>query len=110
MDYSELTGAEFSLAVAKKWLPEKQHKYLKIKRCIHDGEYLDYLCVTLDFENNPTDAWPIILENKINIEHLVISKLSQAEDSLNMANQYIDKNPLRAAMIVYLMMGDDDGR
>ncbi len=107
MDYSELTGVELSLAVAKKWLPEKQHKYLKIKRCIHDGEYLDYLCVTFDFENNPTDAWPIILENKIDINFL---KCEPHTALASNGDYYIrGKNPLRAAMIVYLMMGDDDG-
>ncbi len=64
--------------------------------------------------NNPSDAWPIILEYKIGID---TSGIKGDEDRLWWAeltfdvygdNHYAeDKNPLRAAMIVYLMMGDE---
>ncbi len=59
---------------------------------------------TWDFCNNPSDAWPIILENKINIAFAASSDESQAN-----AGYYccIDKNPLRAAMIVYLMLEEE---
>ena len=55
--------------------------------------------------NNPSDAWPIILENKISIFPTSIDDGRwQAEHALTGA--FKDKNPLRAAMIVFLMMQD----
>jgi len=51
--------------------------------------------------NNPSDAWPIILENDIIIEPRK-SNTSLAYIKGDAPNE--DKNPLRAAMIVYLEM------
>ena len=53
--------------------------------------------------NNSSDAWSIILENKISIEfryHKSLNPIAKrfGSNSHNIA----DKNPLRAAMIVYL--------
>ena len=59
-----------------------------------------------DYCNNPSDAFPIILQNKIT----VFSPNCTHDDGLWMAE--LDEwhsfcaNPLRAAMIVYLMMQD----
>lgn len=54
--------------------------------------------------NSPSDAWPIILENKITI----FSPNDTHDDSLWMAeldeSHMFSANPLRAAMIVFLMM------
>tara|TARA_S200002703_G_scaffold101771_1_gene88200 strand:+ start:1736 stop:2089 length:354 start_codon:yes stop_codon:yes gene_type:complete len=66
-------------------------------------------CITEQFEfnpcNNPSDAWPIIAENKINLfleeSFCTAAKLGESE-SEDICVQH--KNPLRAAMIVYLMM------
>lgn len=62
--------------------------------------------------NNPSDAWPIILENEINIEKnsknteywrsVTWEQINGCE--FKTINQHTDKNPLRAAMIVYLMI------
>mgnify|MGYP001073356582 CR=1 FL=1 len=52
--------------------------------------------------NNPADAWPIIVENKINID-FQYGSWPTAEYSEYI---YTDENPLRAAMIVFLMMQD----
>ncbi len=57
-----------------------------------------------DYCNNPLGAWPIILENKINIAFAASSDESQASAGFYCC---MDKNPLRAAMIVYLMMEDE---
>ena len=57
----------------------------------------------IDYCNNPSEAWPIIIKNSIVIE--------PRENKSSLA--YLkgdapceDKNPLRAAMIVYLMMNE----
>lgn len=63
--------------------------------------------------NNPSDAWPIILENNIELSPLyrgdwcasAISEYTYEEEPVyNIQTQAVDTNPLRAAMIVYLMM------
>lgn len=59
----------------------------------------------LDYCNNPADAWPIIVGSKIGVREY---------DGWWEARTYIpehaicDKNPLRAAMIVFLMMQESE--
>lgn len=66
-----------------------------------------------DYCNNPADAWPIILENGINIftDMIPHGLLGQARVSViddgRIGSECLiakDKNPLRAAMIVFLML------
>lgn len=55
----------------------------------------------LDYCNNPADAWLVIIENEIGINKLKCEKFWIADKS----GGYVrDENPLRAAMIVFLMM------
>ncbi len=62
---------------------------------------------TKDYCNNPSDAWPIIAENKINIDFRDSLKAGpMAKLSRGNGIYAVDKNPLRAAMIVFLMMKD----
>ena len=56
---------------------------------------------TFDYCNNPSDAWPIIVENGISLS---AGSTGTTWNAVWFYNQYRDKNPLRAAMIVYLMM------
>ncbi|MGP2833579.1 phage protein NinX family protein [Serratia nevei] len=65
-----------------------------------------------DYCNNPSDAWPIIVENKINIEWHEWKGGEFKPYALNnetMKSSYDDK-PLRAAMIVFLMMKDAESK
>ena len=59
--------------------------------------------VEVDYCNNPSDAWPIILDNKISIVNNygwgAYHNMSGIESSMHV-------NPLVAAMTVYLMMKD----
>ena len=58
--------------------------------------------VIVDYCNNPSYAWPIILESKIAIEPVVcFGDLWQANIK---HHKEVCGNPLRAAMIVYLEM------
>ena len=57
--------------------------------------------------NNPADAWPIIVENKIWLREMYgIWDSKGFPDERHPFNQvgWKDKNPLRAAMIAFLMM------
>lgn len=75
----------------------------------------------MDWCNNPADAWPIIVENGISLIKCTVGsgywsaeiitdiddltdKLFQCQSSFD----YQDANPLRAAMIVFLMMKDGE--
>ena len=65
--------------------------------------------------NNPSDAWPIIHGNDIMLNPNCADELWKAEQGFrekpsgfyDVATAY-NKNPLRAAMIVYLMMKDEE--
>ena len=68
-----------------------------------------------DICNNPSDALPIIFENGISVcspEHCLTPDEWWAEKHFHCASisslKCKDKNPLRAAMIVYLMMKDEE--
>ena len=53
---------------------------------------------------DPLDSWTIITENKIAIQPRATSDEWFSFSTCENEFEYIDKNPLRAAMIVYLMM------
>lgn len=52
--------------------------------------------------NNPSDAWPIIIESKIGIAH--VNGTWMASSVVAGYDEHHNDNPLRAAMIVFLMM------
>ena len=63
----------------------------------------------LDYCNNPSDAWPIIVDNKIGVsphgEKWMANNFNPSSvGSYQVQTMSYDKNPLRAAMIVFLMM------
>ena len=58
--------------------------------------------------NNPADAWPIITGSMISIRPVGNDgKLWEASGMDGMKADY-DKNPLRAAMVAFLMMKDNE--
>jgi hypothetical protein len=61
-----------------------------------------------DYCNNPVDAWPIIVNNSISLECIVVNrheKTWRAQFKTAYVKHRVNhKNPLRAAMIVFLMM------
>ena len=96
MNYSDLTDFEINKLVAEALGYQD----------ISGGTYVSSYC------NSPSDAWPIILENKIDI--VIDPPVSTAyEDAVDVLSEswsdsmYAESNnPLRAAMIVYLMMNE----
>lgn len=61
--------------------------------------------------NNPADAWPIVVGNDISLECVIVNKHQKTWRALfkpsYVKHKVNDKNPLRAAMIVFLMMQED---
>lgn len=56
----------------------------------------------LNYCNNPSDAWPIIIENNISTVFMCDDWECHALENGDEAFNTIDENALRAAMIVYL--------
>ncbi|EOV9009448.1 MULTISPECIES: phage protein NinX family protein [Cronobacter] len=104
MEYSKLSDFEINLKVAHiilgsgnyDWSPEKKEVYLA---GIDGGVFLPN--GYFDPCNNPADAWPIIVENKISISNGGAERWTANDVGID--NLYKDKNPLRAAMIVFLL-------
>ena len=74
-------------------------------KCGNEGSPGFAIVEVKDYCNNPSDAWPIIKTNHINIgwagdEEWFARTVHTAK--------VFDVNPLRAAMVVYLMMKDGE--
>ncbi|ECE8469991.1 DUF2591 domain-containing protein [Salmonella enterica subsp. enterica serovar London] len=120
MDYSQLRDFEINLKIAHillgknnyDWDPEKKEVYLA---GIDGGEFLP--CGYFDPCNRAADAYPIITENKISTMWMTAEKewcawsggdLEEGcwEWENNPDYYFCGESPLRAAMIVFLMMQD----
>ena len=104
MNYEEMSDFEINKQVAinrggyQGHVEHMQHGVKESDRASHG-----LLFTERDYCNNPSDAWPIILANRINVY------ASEGPDFMPwMAGcggfMVSNKNPLRAAMIVFLMM------
>lgn len=114
MDYESLSDFEVNKAVAEA-LGERlynngasgaaNHVAIKFTRAIggavHYNPFLE-----VDYCNNPSDAWPAIVENRINIIAEWPDKgwYCNVTPTVATIKYHSDDNPLRAAMIVFLKM------
>lgn len=129
MDYESVSDFEINKAVAESVFPddaiittnvngyppkfindEKGKKaFYEIDKMLNPEKYKDSvinirsrgMSFVRDFCNNPSDAWPIIMKNKITVGPQENDIWGAFDTSVE--NTYDDKNPLRAAMIVFLM-------
>lgn len=112
MDYSKLSDQQINAAVAKKFperfmFDDEGNPYSLEPDCAATYTGSDFDEVEFDPCNNPADAWPIILCNRITL--MPASKgdkwMAQAFDH---AIADVSTNPLRSAMIVFLMMQESE--
>lgn len=101
-DYSKMSDFEINKAVASFIYSKSQTKTPYNHRPDVQVFHLNGTNEFFDYCNNPADAWPIIVENRIRINPILYTKW-MAEDYLEDVSS-CDENPLRAAMIVFLMM------
>jgi len=101
MDYSKLSDRDIDALVLQK-THGNQSKDKDIMRAWLRGGF--------KYTTNPADAWPILVENNIS---LILDNPSSPMATSNCVGWYSDEeppihasnqNPLRAAMIVFLMM------
>ncbi|MCW2477732.1 DUF2591 domain-containing protein [Candidatus Symbiopectobacterium sp. NZEC135] len=102
-DYNELSDFEINCEVLEVFSPDIKHMCLSgDNTCFYDcgpvGDGWDQIDIP-DYCNSPSAAWPIIVGNRINLTTCV--DLWVANRSVF---QQYNENPLRAAMIVFLMM------
>ena len=109
INYDNMTDSEINKLVAK-----RQGYFYSSPSCtsIFEGEGGDLYLLkgngwgkTVNYCNNPSDAFPIIVEHRISI--LPWKEPLWHSYSLNCKLRYPHKNPLRAAMTLYLMMGEE---
>lgn len=113
MDYSKLSDFEINAAVFENLhgdAPDyKEGDGGAMVLISYEGDVVGGDAVEVEVErgvfnpcNNPADAWPIIVENKLSIypsgERWGVEGFN-ADDPF-----YFDDNPLRAVMIVFLLM------
>lgn len=114
--YEQMSDFEINKAVAKICCPdsyEVNSGYVSVRREGIDlfDNLITYRC-EVDYCNNPNDAFPIMLKHEIAISPYGFGKeFPNYEEYKDMwfamkdKDWYIDdKNPLRAAMIIFLMM------
>ena len=110
MDYSTLSDFEINKAVAESLGVDHVVMVFGLgDDALHAVFTAPFRGVKIDYCNNPADAWPIIAENKISLSFDDIYMVWNAYDTLGDHRGralYSNTNPLRAAMIVYLMMNE----
>ena len=118
MNYEEMTPKDFSIAVLKAYKPEIFERDIEITD-IGDGDIAIFenglvgaYTFLLTFNaNRPDDVFPIIFEHGISLKHLPKGCNKYAEEELWVAGRrqfkVFNKNPLRAAMISFLLKMED---
>lgn len=115
MDYSKMSDLEININVAELLHPGK--KFTAAYSFFQpEGPAVQWICgyaeyIKADYCNNPADAWPIIQRNHISIIYEeAIGKWCAGNiywvDGCEWQFEidFMDENPLRAAMIFYLSM------
>ncbi|ELY4440268.1 DUF2591 domain-containing protein [Cronobacter dublinensis] len=101
MDYSQLEDTEITIRVGETfgWNPF----FINGDGSVVFRDDRGRLKGRKDYCNDPADAWPIILFNRIGVVPGTASD-KWAAHYCNWDIAIADKNPLRAAMTVFLMM------
>lgn len=111
-DYSKMSDFEINCMIAKILHTNFVQGAFPF---INDGSVRLYGCDRcFDFNpcNNPADAWPIIVNNGISLECIVVNrheKTWRAQFKPAYVKHRVNhENPLRSAMIVFLMMQEGE--
>ena len=118
MNYEEMSDTEINKAVAealgygvvKNTFFSDDREYMLKCWCEddqHENGGFHYAARLSDYCNDPSDAWPIIVENRISIEYNYSSDATVWHELYTGEFLYGNADsPLRAAMVVFLMMKD----
>lgn len=110
LNYEEMSDLQINLLVAKAaGVNAVENSGVVFGEVKHEGSNVVSVVGVVDYCNNPSDAWPIISRNLIGVSpdedgvtcHFYGDWTARAFCSQIFCTH---KNPLRAAMIVFLMM------
>ncbi|RYH61315.1 DUF2591 domain-containing protein [Enterobacter hormaechei] len=111
MDYSQLSDFEINKRVAEVIYKDRDGLFVARNppsreevTIVAEVNSEDICLAAADYCNNPADAWPIIVDNRIGINH--VNEVWRAQSMKTGWEEFSDDNPLRAAMIVFLMIQD----
>ena len=122
-DYASMSDAEINASVAK--IMFEVNEGIATPYSHRPDAYiyhLNGLHSVKDYCNNPADAWPIIIGQKLSLinaddEWLCVPDYATVDgvagddiQKIYFSYGYVDANPLRCAMVVFLMMkeGEND--
>lgn len=104
-DYSKMSDFEINRLIASAVLECDVFNYPHSADGSSVGSGSKYFPIWFNYCNNPADAWPIIIRNLISIDSIFDKGNTWlafgGDDS---EHRHVHSNPLRAAMIVFLMM------
>ena len=108
-DYSKMSDFEINVSVAAKLgVNAKCEDGCLFTSKKHTGDNVISVTTVTDYCNNPSDMWPLIVENRISIH---TSHCDSRCKAFSLKNNGVfrceDVNPLRAAAIVLLMLNED---
>lgn len=104
-DYSKMSDQEINMAIAGVIFPD--YKVIESKSRPPSACVISHLpSKWVDYCNNPADAWPIIFGNKLWLRELYGQWHVCGFPTSNPNNvvKYFHEKPLRAAMVLFLMM------
>ncbi|WP_270491122.1 phage protein NinX family protein [Enterobacter ludwigii] len=121
MDYSLLSDFEINKLVAKATSTSVEETYQFVNGGEDIADHMSGIVLMRKISsnrkhwklydpcNNAADAWPIIVDNKINIRFGAEGMACEAQfiQYGHESVEFYHGNPLRAAMIVFLMMRDE---
>lgn len=109
-DYASMSDFEIKCEVLAVFNPCIKHMCLSADNsCFYDcGQTGDgwYQIDIPDYCNNPSDAWPVILQSKISI--FALDGDDWGARGYNCIIRSINPNPLRAAMELFLKMKESE--
>lgn len=106
-DYGKMSDFEINKAVAINrggYQGHVEHMKHGVKESNRDSHGIFYF--ERDYCNNPSDAWLVMDANHIGIRF--VNGEWRADSVVGGYHDFGDKKAFRAAMIVYLMMKDDE--
>lgn len=105
MNYEEMSDLQINLLVANAiGVDAAENSGVVFGAVKHEGDNVVSVMGVVDYCNNPSDAMPILTENKIGFKW--VNGSCTASSVLRGYHESESENPLRAAMIVFLMMED----
>lgn len=108
-DYASMSDAEINASVAK--IMFEVNEGIATPYSHRPDAYiyhLNGLHSVKDYCNNPSDAWPIIVENKISNQYDYVTDEWTASCAGEMYYHHKCDKALRAAMVVFLMMKEGE--